>query len=397
MVIEEKKMINNLKTGNPILRRVLITLLIFSGMTVQLAAQPTWSGNASVDPTEFVNFVDSIPLAGASSSFTRNTVVVVTNPQNNKSVEVTIVKRAPRPGVFLVLSEEAGMLLSLPSDQVIPVQVQVASNDTDSGYDEFKSVDPDINPAVTVPDDGPLSDETSETVEITEVPEEAVPEEAEEFSEVPRLSYDDPLPVPVPADDLRLDRGESSETAAVTDSPVEPELNDIPEDEESPYLLPPEEDIPLLAEETVTVEGSESTEAEGAGEMGDTVLPAGDNVIYFLTPSDFRPPSQPAIASEERDEIVPVLVDRETLEGYIVNNLKNGSSYIQLGAYSSAESIYSEIEAIEARYPMVVWTEMRKGETLYKLLIGPLTQDETGVLSYRFRDSGYADLFLYKP
>ena len=134
-------------------RITLIGLLLTLGLVWSVAAEPVWSGNASVDSTEFINFVEDTPLAGASSSFTRNTVVEVTNPQNGRTIEVTIVKRAPRPGVFLVLSGQAGEALAFPADQVIPVQVRVVVDKEESGYDSrFESSDPDVNPAVNLPD-----------------------------------------------------------------------------------------------------------------------------------------------------------------------------------------------------------------------------------------------------
>ncbi|MDC7235015.1 MAG: hypothetical protein PQJ58_17405, partial [Spirochaetales bacterium] len=232
---------------------------------------------------------------------------------------------------------------------------------------------------------------------------EVIPEPVEDYSEVPVLSYDEPLPVPSPEDSLRVDRGSSEdivvepleepvETAAVPDIPDTPEdlFEEFPGDESDTAEVIP--DFPLLAEEVTPEEDMSVADA-----LDDVILPTGDNVIYFLTPSDFRPPSGPVKTDERSEEIIPVLVDRDILEDYIVSQLEKGSSYIQLGAYSTSESIYSEIEAIEARYPMIVWTESRGGAPIYKLLIGPLTEDETGVLTYRFRDSGYADLFLYRP
>lgn len=389
MVVKGSQMLKHINKGNPILQRLFLSLLIFSGCTLPLAAQPTWSGNASVDASEFLNFVDDVPMAGASSSFTRNTEILITNPQNNKTVQVTIVKRSPRPGVFLVLSEEAGKALSILSGQEVAVQVQVATSGSSSEYDEFKSVDPDINPAVSVPEDEG-SDSTD--IAVSDIPEEAITEADDDFTSTPGLSSNELVPIPLPGDNLGVDRDSPEAEEVTVDEIVSAEDTVKPEEP-----VAPEELIPVLSPENLPEEIEETLDMSSVEELSDTILPSGDNVIYFLTPSDFRPPTQPIESKESSEEIVPVLVDRETLEDYIVNQLNNGSSYIQLGAFSTAESIYSEIEAIENRYPMVVWTEQRNGNTLYKLLIGPLTQDETGVLSYRFRDSGYADLFLYKP
>ncbi len=405
-------MLKHIKILKPGFRGIL--LLIFAASAAPLSAQAVWSGNASVDPAEFVNFVDDVPLAGASSSFTRNTVITVTNPQNNKTVDVTIVKRAPRPGVFLVLSEAAGKALSFPADQVIPVMVQVAENRGGTEYDEFNSTDPDINPAVSVPEAVPGETAEAEAEAETEITAEA-DESYDPFS-------DEILAVPSPGDDLRVVR-EPEEVEELEPEPeAVAEAEELPADDFIPeeYMTPEEAESGFFAavpeevsdETAYPEEAAETAVAEEPAEEPETPvavvpetvepsvieeLPAGDNVIYFLTPSDFRPPTQPIVTENETEEIVPVLVERDVLEGYIVEHLKNGSSYIQLGAYSSPESIYSEILSIGERYPMVVWTENRGGKVLYKFLVGPLSKDETGVLSYRFRESGYPDLFLYTP
>jgi len=375
---------------------VLLAFLVFAGVSVPLSAQSVWSGNASVDSAEFVNFLEDFPLAGASSSFTRNTKIQVTNPQNNKTVEVTIVKRAPKPGVFLVLSEAAGNALSIPSGQVIPVQVQVISTAATSSYDEFRSSDPDINPAVSVPADEEAvpAEGTEEPVSTDIMDSEILPSPADEgFTAIP-LSGEDTVPVPVPGDSLRVER-EEPEVAEAVSSDAE-----IYEDEtvESAPAVIAEGTLPEDMSAAPEAVSSADTEViTDADEISESILPTGDNVIYFLTPSDFRPPTGPVTVKENAEEIVPVLVERSSLEKFIVNQLKNGSSYIQLGAYTSPESIYEEILSIEDRYPMVVWTENGRNGTLYKLLVGPLTRDETGVLTYRFRSTGYSDLFLFKP
>ncbi len=369
-------------------RTTLIGLLLTLALVWSVTAEPVWSGNASVDSTEFINFVEDTPLAGASSSFTRNTVVEVTNPQNGRTIEVTIVKRAPRPGVFLVLSGQAGEALDFPADQVIPVQVRVVTDKEESGYDSrFESTDPDINPAVNLPaseasalvppdpEGTVVSGDTEAGLSLTEAAED-IPVDSEIRDLPPETDsfLDEPVPVPLPA--------EPEELLALAEET--PDKGDV---------------LPEETEESVPeVEVTETPVIDSVAEVPAELIPENpdeDNVIYFLTPSDFRPPVAPVETAEE--EIVPVYVERDVLEDQIADQLKNGSSYIQLGAYTSAEIVYSEMESIASRYPMIVWTDKVDKETVYKLLIGPLTSDETGVLVYRFRAGGYPDLFLYKP
>ena len=376
-------------------RITLIGLLLTLGLVWSVAAEPVWSGNASVDSTEFINFVEDTPLAGASSSFTRNTVVEVTNPQNGRTIEVTIVKRAPRPGVFLVLSGQAGEALDFPADQVIPVQVRVVVDKEESGYDSrFESSDPDVNPAVNLPDSEasalvpPDPEAAAVSGDVSAAPSptesgEVLSADTDMGDAAPETDsfLDEPVPVPLPAEpeELLVLEEEAPEEGAALPEETEESVPEITEEEPAPAAA----DNPVI-----------DSIAEVPAEMIPENLDE-DNVIYFLTPSDFRPPVDPVETVEE--EIVPVYVERDVLEDQIADQLKNGSSYIQLGAYTSAEIVYSEMESIASRYPMIVWTDKVDDKTVYKLLIGPLTSDETGVLVYRFRAGGYPDLFLYKP
>ena len=192
---------------------------------------------------------------------------------------------------------------------------------------------------------------------------------------------DEPVPVPLPAEPEEL-------LVLAEEAPEEGEVLSVETEEFVPEVTEGEP-APVTAENPVI-----DSVAEVPVEMIPDNLDE-DNVIYFLTPSDFRPPVTPVETVEE--DIVPVYVERDVLEDQIADQLKNGSSYIQLGAYTSAEIVYSEMESIASRYPMIVWTDKVDDKTVYKLLIGPLTSDETGVLAYRFRAGGYPDLFLYKP
>ena len=135
----------------------------------------------------------------------------------------------------------------------------------------------------------------------------------------------------------------------------------------------------------------------------DSVIEDPENVIYFLTPGDFRPPPP---SEEKRDKekekvkektIVALPVERSELEDMIVSELRNGGYYLQLGRYSSVDVLYSQIEQISDSYPSIVLTEGNREDQTYKLLIGPISRDEKGVVMTRFRGLGYGDAFLYTP
>ena len=163
-----------------------------------------------------------------------------------------------------------------------------------------------------------------------------------------------------------------------------------------PDVIEPEVTEPIVIEPEVS---------ESVVIAPETVVPeeTPENVIYFLTPGDFRPPPQSEEKKEKEKEkvkektIVALPVERSKLEEMIVTELRNGGSYLQLGTYGSMEVLYTQIERISEAYPSIVLTMGEEDNQLYKLLIGPISRDEKGIIMTRFRSMGYGDAFLYSP
>jgi cell division septation protein DedD len=78
----------------------------------------------------------------------------------------------------------------------------------------------------------------------------------------------------------------------------------------------------------------------------------------------------------------------------LVSNLERGSYYVQLGAYSRAELIESEISRIDAGYPLAVYNAGSADRPLYRILLGPLNLGESGAVLQRFKSIGYKDAFV---
>lgn len=487
------------------MKRICLIFILFSAAGV-LFAQSVWTGNAAVSTVrEFESYYSEDSSTGkylgASNSFPGSTEVIVTNPRNGKSVSVSIVKRLSQPGLFLVLSPEAGGAINLPNDDILNVEVVVRRKnaDTFSKYtdDLPYSADPDLNPSAEL------------AIGNTEDPQKVEPESEPEIDAPVATSVNEYIPPVVLGDEETLfeegydplvvvdSRGEEDsepeEIVEIIDDPValaeaitssvsEPDIplperydeSDLPESyaaaglpEKSspesgavlipgdPGVLKPEElgvdfveaeiddllitgemdsepviseivsesegrEEPLIEEVFIpqpeeaelavpeTVENSEPIviipDVEPETELAENPpLKDTDNVIYFLTPGDFRPPPQSGEKREKEKEkikektIVALPVERSELEDMIVNELRNGGSYLQLGTYSSIDVLYSQIEKISDSYPSLVLTVGNRENQLYKLLIGPISRDEKGIVMTRFRSQGYGDAFLYTP
>ncbi|MEW5816901.1 MAG: SPOR domain-containing protein, partial [Spirochaetota bacterium] len=68
--------------------------------------------------------------------------------------------------------------------------------------------------------------------------------------------------------------------------------------------------------------------------------------------------------------------------------------YIQLGAYSDLRLAQALKDSFLAIYPVTLYESGKPEKPLYRVLIGPVNQDESGSLLYNFRAKGFKDAFI---
>jgi hypothetical protein len=113
-----------------------------------------------------------------------------------------------------------------------------------------------------------------------------------------------------------------------------------------------------------------------------------------LEPAEERPPVQDTVAEAESEapaaEAVP-----ETFDGdiQVAFRLDPQYDYLQLGVFSSAGSARSTAARFSSVYPVMV---LNQDNALYKVLVGPLSPDESGALLLNFRSQGFRDAFIRK-
>ncbi|MCA1755771.1 MAG: SPOR domain-containing protein, partial [Spirochaeta sp.] len=143
-----------------------------------VSAQQAWEGSAVVG-----RYGDFPPggLFAASNAFARNSMVTVTDGRSGRQVRVIVVGRVDDPGVFLLLSPEAGEELGLRaggSTQVsaTPLRSTAPDSPVPALVDEpAMSADPDVNPAARIAD---LLDPEPELAPATDTaPEGMAPED----------------------------------------------------------------------------------------------------------------------------------------------------------------------------------------------------------------------------
>ena len=98
------------------------------------------------------------------------------------------------------------------------------------------------------------------------------------------------------------------------------------------------------------------------------------------------PPSE----REVKEDIIPV----DTGNLMIRENLEKSSYYLQVAAYNKLELARARGEGLASRYPVTIYSDRGAAAAPYKLMIGPLNEDESGTLLFTFNSLGYSDAFI---
>ena len=194
-------------------------------------------------------------------------------------------------------------------------------------------------------------------------------------------------PVPHPSDDLPGEDVASVEPAAVPSSDAEGEkvLSKEPEEVYEGIVLVPASPLPpaeLEAEPEPEPEtdSEPETESEPEGELVEET-----EIEPVPEPVEEEPVKEPV--KEEVSE-VDVVLARTIKE----SDLKSGAFYIQIATFSKKENAANAITTYE-KYPLCV-IENTNGS--YKVLVGPLNEDEYGAALLRFKSFGFKDAFVRK-
>lgn len=326
------------------MKRYAIILVIFL-VAVFSYAESVWTGNAAVGGSaEFPGISET--YRALSNSFPPGTMLKVTNPRDGSIVDVFVSGRLDTPGIFILMEKEAGEMIGLPLDHVVPVKVTPGglTNELDAAaYDETAIAEADEN--LVVP----------ETI----------------------ITYE------LPADDSSIEELKTEDEPLASDILVEEALV-----EDTPVLESPDTPVKEILVEDTSSESAES---------GDT--------IFFLMPSDPKPPVVIPEVPEVDDVIETVEADDSVKVPVIIGTLIRidnsiSADYVQIGAYASytvMEDAASVIGGAAPGYPLGYSEVVRSGRAVYKLLVGPLSPAEVGVILKTARNTTFPDAFRYIP
>jgi len=135
-------------------------------------------------------------------------------------------------------------------------------------------------------------------------------------------------------------------------------------------LRPPVVDAPVLAEAPVR------TPAPPVSKAPDPVIKAPDPVVK--TPDPVR--TEPAVAPAR-----PAMV---------IGSLEKGRHYIQVGAYRTEAAAAETVSVLRMDYVIVLETPPGSATRIWKIFVGPMGRDESGMALLRVRSLGFKDAFL---
>ena len=120
------------------------------------------------------------------------------------------------------------------------------------------------------------------------------------------------------------------------------------------------------------------------------------DVDITLRPTDPQPPPETENGTEEThieengSETTTTIETDTTIE---TSAFEKNNYYLQIGAYKTRETAERVARAFSA-YPIRIITASTSSGTIYRVVVGPLNQDESGTVLTVFKAKGYKDAFI---
>ncbi|MDC7124588.1 MAG: SPOR domain-containing protein [Spirochaetales bacterium] len=421
-------------------------LLIISGAILSLYAESTWEGSAAMGR------YGEFPFTGnyaASNSFSQNAYVEVENLENGKRTRVIVVGRQSDPSLLMLLSNEASEELGILKDDVVRVKVKLLASDTAERkllFDDLAyNPDQDLNPAASAltsqelidpegllgeydgdvegdcvdePDcdvaeaepepapelvtsgleDGEPDYKSDSNSDMEALPEMIKPQSSEE------VAVSEPIPEPDPVSLQNQLAAAVPDEAAISDDysetpDVEPKAN-VLEAEDSIDTEPEETEDVLVADAMPVLPEPEKEEVPVSEPLVEEAPNPdyGKDVEIKLVPAEERPPKVETVEVPSPEPVKkeePAKSQPELPEGVVlITDLQHQKKYLQLGSFSEEKLAIKAASKVDTSYPVMVLTDKNPAGGTYKVLLGPLKDDERGILLYTFRGDGYPDAFI---
>ena len=267
------------------------------------------------------------------------------------------------------------------TEEDIPADEEYIEEEFDEDAEEVLEVeeefDEDAEEVLEVEDESEAEIEDPIEEEFEEFEEEVIEDEIleDEVIEDEIIDYEEELPEEQLSEEELIEEPEEIEEEVLED-----EIEDDAEEYDAIVLVPAEENISSVIEET------ESLEAE-------------DEVVEEIVEETEVAEEMEEVILEEVQQIVEETKTVETntsYSKYVVPNmsdLEKGSYYIQIAVLKSDENILEVTNKYGKKYPLTI---VPNADGTKKVMVGPLCVDEYGTVLERFKSYGYKDAFTRK-
>jgi hypothetical protein len=393
---------------------IIAALFLFSSASI-------WEGSAAMASA---GYLPGRGLYAATNSFPRNTVIEITNLENNKSIRVIVAEGLDSSGLLALVSQDAAEILGMNRDSISRIRMTQPSDpiaykrftdgmaagfpDYDSGavvtenqpyaqtpypaLSSFKNDAPSVASSTVKP--MLLEEEWGGTRYIEDLPVHILPEETSDNGAVVVIS--DPVFEIVPeAAEKKVEPEQIQAPVEITEDINSPAQREIDKLE---YAIIAAEERPPELSKTYDIDPNYIIPRIAAEERPPELSKTYDIDLNYIIPGITRP--SPAVIPPEPIEIpviaiIPAPVSPPSpAQSFTINpisSLEKGSYYVQIASLSGLELVESALGHIDADYKPVVFKD---GGSWYRILLGPLNQGESGAILRRFRSIGYKDSFI---
>jgi hypothetical protein len=375
----------------------------------------------------------------ATNAFPRNSVVDITNLENGKIVRAIVVSGLETRGLLATLSRNAANSIDLRGNSTGRIRITQPSDEI--AFSHFK-----LGPIAAVTPPSEPDDSSSDTAR-----QSIAQESAEAVSGTATAAIATGTAEPLPADKntgtiaARTAPESAKETAAkaVTEpssatplaaSPVKPAEETAgavagTKAAQAPAKTTPKDaavqapaQTPVPADAVTAADSKPAAAAQAQKNAPPTVdnPPEAGNIPgnLIIVPSEERPPNTESRYVIAPEDLVPPLKKDNSLSNVppsnpspsnasspgmsdfspfqvpLISRMEQGKCYVQVAAYQRVEHVEDEINRIGTAYPLAVQNVGSDTKPMFRILLGPLNQGESGAMLQRFKSIGYNDAFI---
>ncbi len=325
-------------------------------------------GDSPVSPTASVKPTHPLPEAAEPSAKAADaSVAAAPSPGADNAASAAPLASAENPALTKTAVENAEMISAAPIQQ--PTSIAAKIDLAEAPAPELAISDA-INPVETAlpaqtfspsiaPADAAATEETKPSI-LEAVTEPAVPP-----AEASLIAEDAPGPVSGDKSPVEVPEAGSTEAASVATGEIV---------------------APAIAE------APETAEAVGPAEIVLSLESTGPRPPVAQSATEDKLP--PAKVAESALVAKPGLT-RASVPKYI-DRLEKGAYYVQVGVFGNDGSLVSAAGGFPTAYPVAAEMIAGKNGPLYRLYVGPVARDESGLLLLKLKALGYRDAFLRK-